>query len=281
MERFETKYDLLNRAYRDTRLKRTTKALMQYLVAKADQLSCHPSVATIAAAIRMSERTVQRHMRLLEKYGYLIRRSRYYRDEQLTNQYEFILDVIDAAEGFSTRNLLKEQAEKCCDDTSNFNKIQCIKQIGKTKLSNKERLVLIYLVHKANQNGIAYGNIHKISKELHMSQRLLWRVILSLREEGYCMLKNQGKNIIVKLNQETDKKEEVYAEETENGQKINKGAEEEIVYPESEKVCFENNDGGRHGADARYPAKKSKGKLKQFLHKCRRTIQRILVHFLS
>ena len=99
MERFETKYDLLNRVYADTRLKRTTKSLMQYLVAKSDDRSCHPSVAVIAAAIRMSERTVQRHIRELEKFRYLLCICRFYLYEQRTKQYEFVLDVVFDSDG--------------------------------------------------------------------------------------------------------------------------------------------------------------------------------------
>lgn len=204
MERFETKYDLLNRVYADTRLKRTTKSLMQYLVAKSDDKSCHPSVATIAAAIRMSERTVQRHMRELEKYHYLVCRKRFYRNEQLTNQYEFVLDVMDTSDtnmrpsadlGMDYKKYMEDhEAEK-----QNLSKIKYIKYISESRLSNKECLVLIYFVHKANQNGIAYSNIKKVSKELHMSARLLWKTILELRAKQYLLLKSNAGRVIVKL----------------------------------------------------------------------------------
>ena len=221
MERFETKYDLLNRVYGDTRLKRTTKALMQYLVAKSDERSCHPSVAVIAKTIRMSERTVQRHMRELEQYGYLIRKARFYRQEQLTNQYEFVLDVMDAPEpqlkrenksSYPDGNSFKESIQ----EDHPFNKIEYIKSIAGTGLSNKECLILIYLVHKANQKGITYGSIKAVSRNLHISQRLLWKIILELRAKGCLMLKNSKGRFMVKLVplsgcsfQQEEKKEQV------------------------------------------------------------------------
>ncbi len=204
MERFETKYDLLNRVYADDRLKRTTKAVMQYLVAKADERSCHPSIATIAATIRMSERTVQRHMRYLEQYGYIKIKSRFYRSEQLPNQYEFVLDVTDDAEhpyikDKESKSTLKEQADRFDRERPVFNKMNYIKGIAGTRLNNKECLVLIYFAHKANRSGITYGSMKTIGQALHMSQRLLWRIIQKLRSEGYLVLKNRKGDVIVKL----------------------------------------------------------------------------------
>lgn len=204
MERFETKYDLLNRVYGDTRLKRTTKALMQYLVAKSDERSCHPSVAAIAKTIGMSERTVQRHMRELEQYGYLVRKARFYRQEQLTNQYEFVLDVMDAPEPQLKRESKSGYPdgisfEESKEEAHPFNKIEYIKSIAGTGLSNKECLVLIYLVHKADQKGITYGSIKTAGRNLHISQRLLWKIILELRAKRCLMLKNSKGRFMVKL----------------------------------------------------------------------------------
>lgn len=224
MERFETKYDLLNRVYGDTRLKRTTKALMQYLVARSDERSCHPSVAAIAKTIRMSERTVQRHMRELEQYGYLVRKARFYCQEQLTNQYEFVLDVMDAPEPQIKREnkssylagISFEEAIQNLQEAHPFNKIEYIKSIAGTGLSNKECLVLIYLVHKADQKGITYGSITAAGRNLHISQRLLWKIILELRAKGCLMLKNSKGRFMVKLMQlsgcsfqQEEKKEQV------------------------------------------------------------------------
>lgn len=207
MEHLETKYDLLNRVYEDVRLKRTSKALMQYLVTMSDQRSCHPSVASIAKGIRMSERTVQRRMRELEQYGYLVRKCRFYRQEQLTNQYEFVLDVIDVPD----QQLKRENKSSYPDeifgalipDMQNeppfHKKIEYIKSISGTGLSNQECLVLIYLVHKANKKGITYDSKENVGRQLHISQRRLWQIILKLRSHGCLMLKSKKGRFVAKL----------------------------------------------------------------------------------
>lgn len=233
MERFETKYDLLNRAYADIRLKRTTKAVMQYLVIKSDHKSCHPSVETIAAAIKMSERTVQRHMRYLEQYGYIIRRSRYYRMEQLTNQYEFVLDVIDSnqekAEAIG-KNMKKETVYNADLQPMQKSKAYYIQEAVKTGLTARERLVFIYMIHKANKAGIAYGSLKLIAKQLHMSRRLLYKTLADLRKKGFLQIKGSG-NLIIKIVPVDDWKKDY--SESEN---ISSGYE----YPECKKVYPEN-----------------------------------------
>ncbi len=89
MQRFETKYDLLNAAYKDPELKKGTIALLQYLVHKSNREQCFPSVDTIAKALGVCRRTVQYNMRKLERAGYIIRKDRYYNHVQSTNQYVF------------------------------------------------------------------------------------------------------------------------------------------------------------------------------------------------
>ena len=178
MERFETKYDLLNQAYKDDRLKRSTKAVMQYLVALSDKTKSHPSVATIARAIGMSDRTVQRHMRLLELYGYLERKSRYYHNEQLTNEYVFNLSVLEAdsdrdrreqVEGvmhqISSTDLNEKKEEKPYRKKTYLNWIY-----QKSDLQPAERVLLVYLVHKAerkdNDNILKNENVDKSIQEV-------------------------------------------------------------------------------------------------------------------
>lgn len=278
MERFETKYDLLDRVYADTRLKRTTKALMQYLVVKSNERSCHPSVATIAKAIRMSGRTVQRHMRYLEQYGYLVRKSRFYRQEQLTNQYEFVLDVMDTSDSKFKQEKIGDRMDKTLAESfekkdSSFNKMKYIRSIAKTGLSNKECLVLIYFIHKANRDGITYGSIKAISRELRMSQRLLWKIILQLRSEGFFMLKNRKGSIAVKMQEVSDRKS-----------KRVEGMVSTQLYPESENVYKEKsslNDPTVKTLKCKRKRKSVKQMIRSFIKKIRSQLCRKLRTFLS
>lgn len=205
MERFETKYDLLNQAYKDDRLKRSTKAVMQYLVALSDKTKSHPSVATIARAIGMSDRTVQRHMRLLELYGYLERKSRYYHNEQLTNEYVFNLSVlgtdpdrIEQVEGvmhqISYTDLNEKKEEKPYRKKTYLNWIY-----QKSDLQPAERVLLVYLVHKADKYGRIYGSIATICKRLRISKRQFCRVLRTIHDKKLVLIQKHGREVVIQL----------------------------------------------------------------------------------
>lgn len=205
MERFETKYDLLNQAYKDDRLKRSTKAVMQYLVALSDKTKSHPSVATIARAIGMSDRTVQRHMRLLELYGYLERKSRYYHNEQLTNEYVFNLSVLEAdsdrreqVEGvmhqISSTDLNEKKEEKPYRKKTYLNWIY-----QQSDLQPAERVLLVYLVHKADRHGRSYGSIATICKRLRISKRQFCRVLQVIHDKKLVRIQKHGREVVIQL----------------------------------------------------------------------------------
>lgn len=249
MERFETKYDLLNKAYQDIRLKRTTKAIMQYLVMKSDEKGCHPSVATIAEAIGRSERTVQRHMRILEHAGYISNSSRFYQQNQLTNQYSFQLDVMDEEHrdivpiGAGMKEEIAAEREQSmefdqngagcvpsmsCEDQTGITKSKYIQSIYQSQLSAGERMLLIYMIHKANQGGLVYGRIDRICRELHMSRRLLYRTIRRLRQMGAILVKSRHGDILVKLQNMGDS--------TSNVSENHHESRERKLYPESKNI---------------------------------------------
>jgi DNA-binding MarR family transcriptional regulator len=174
MQRFETKFDLLNKAYNDETLKKGTIALFQYLVYKSNKEQCFPSVDTIAVALNVCKRTVQYNMRKLEKAGYIIRKDRWYNHQQLTNQYVFNLGVTEetkAAQCCFKQN--KEEVESCFkqdidrenankngeyqnNSQSEISKTAELLKIYKMPLSCREKLLLIYLFHRANKKGIVY-----------------------------------------------------------------------------------------------------------------------------
>lgn len=248
MERFETKYDLLNKAYQDTRLKRTTKAIMQYLVMKSDEKGCHPSVATIAEAIGRSERTVQRHMRILEHTGYISNISRYYQQNQLTNQYSFQLDIMDEEHrdivpiGAGMKEEIAAEREQSmesdqsgagcvpsmsCEDQTGITKSKYIQSIYQSQLSSGERMALIYMVHKADQSGLVYGSIDRICHELHMSRRLLYRILRKLRQMHAILVKSRHGGILVKL--------QYMGDNTSNASEYHHESRREL-YPESKNI---------------------------------------------
>lgn len=209
MERFETKYDLMNRVYQDSRLKRTTKAVMQYLVALSGKEKCNPAVSTIAQAIGMSERTVQRHMRLLEQYGYIERKSRYYRHEQITNEYVFILSVVDGDKKKRLPIGNREEGQKLTAAGASaegipshpVRKKEYLEWIYQQNhsLGAAERVLFAFLTHKADMHGRVYGRIMNICQELHISRRQLKRLLCSIRSKGMIQLKSNQDMIAVQL----------------------------------------------------------------------------------
>lgn len=282
MERFVTKYDLLNLVYQDNTLKKTTKAVMQYLVALSDAEKCHPAVATIAGALGVSARTVQRHMRFLEKAGYLQRKSRYYRQEQLTNEYRFVLDfTTDKSTGRAIGKVSKDtllqmdkeqviqegnqiEASDSCGQKKDF-----LKYIYKLQLKPVQKTLLIYLVHKSNQNAVCYGAIREICRELHISERLLRYSLRVLRQLSFIKIKSGCGKLVVKVDLEQLKLKHSMQE-----QKSNLKKESGKVQPEIRNRADIKIQEARH-------ERKTKGWWRRKIEFFRNLIQGIRHHFLS
>lgn len=196
MQRFENKYDLLNAAYRDASLKKGAVLLLQYLVYKSNIRQCFPSVDTIARALNVCKRTVQYNMRKLEQAGYIIRESRWYNHQQLTNQYVFNFGVIEdnadaCADSSAFREALKEFAG---ERQQSVKKIEIISRIYNRDLSAREKLLLIYLYHKANNQGIAYGMPSTFMAAIGVKEHTLNMLLRKLREKGLILIKRGRKH---------------------------------------------------------------------------------------
>lgn len=194
MQRFETKYDLLNAVYSDKELKKGAILLLQYLVHKSNKEKCFPAVETIAKALNVCRRTVQYNMRKLENAGYIIRKERWYNHQQLTNQYVFNLGVTDDKPGISQytdvekdtiqSSLFNNQEEQCDGfNQVNLNKAEEILKIYGMSLSGREKMLLIYLFHKANQKGLTYNSVNAITEAIGIGRRTFNKLLRSLRRK--------------------------------------------------------------------------------------------------
>lgn len=220
MQRFETKYDLLNAAYKDKELKKGTILLLQYLVHKANKEQCFPSVDTIAKALNVCRRTVQYNMRKLECAGYIIRKDRWYNHQQLTNQYVFNLGVTEDKSGkiryTETEkkkinqvlfNIPECQDTGLCEDIlekddhqGNIHKAQEILKIYNMPLSGREKLLLVYLYHRANKQGIAYDIPAVFMEAIGVGERTLKLLLRKLRSKNLIQMKHMqlsGRRILV------------------------------------------------------------------------------------
>lgn len=285
MERVANKYDLLNQAYADEHLKRTTKAVMQYLVALSNSTGCHPAVATIARAVRTSERTVQRHIRILEQAGYIIKKTRFYHQEQLTNEYLFPLDVIEEAEHTGVKS--GSRAE------TTLQKRAYMDQIYQASLSAGEQVVLIYFIHKANRQGRVIKLKADIMQACHMSWRLVCRYLVSLQHKGILIGYSRRNYVCCRLQpQEQWQMPMQTADETPNATPEKQPDNPDAagmhrtgqVYPESEKVYQEKHYPDDHSVKILIPEGKRKN-VKQFIRQAlkniRKQLHRWLGHLLS
>lgn len=169
MQRFEDKFDLLEKAYKDEKLKKGTIALLQYLVHKSNKTHCFPAVDTIAAALGCCRRTVQYNMRKLENGGYIIRKDRWYNHQQLSNQYCFAVGIID------DENLVANSSNECkklCnnffDQAKDMKKADQIRKVYASGLSAGEKMLLANFCYRANKKGIVYGTISSLKNGIGM-----------------------------------------------------------------------------------------------------------------
>lgn len=233
MQRFETKFDLLQEAYKDTSLKKGTIALLQYLVYKSNREECYVSVGTIAAALNVCVRTVQNNMRKLEQAGYVIRKDRWYDHQQLSNRYIFNLGVTDEAEGEGTpadqaenvqafreaeyeeydkylihREMdiwkwvqeLESENPKDTGDAEPFSKIELLKEIYALPLSGREKELLVYLIHKANERGMAYVQPEVFMEAVGVASATLEKWLKKLRDKSLIKVQAMdadGKKVIL------------------------------------------------------------------------------------
>lgn len=200
MQKFESKFDLLKAAYEDEKLKKSTIALLQYLVHKSNKEQCFPAVETIAKAMNVCKRTVQYNMRKLEAAGYIIRKDRYYNHTQLSNQYIFNLGIKDENQ---KRELLYSDKEKEAlneflfhnlgeNHKPDMNKSKEVLKIYNMNLSKYEKLLLVYLLHKADKYAFVYEEIDTYMKAIGVCRSTMLRLLNGLRKKGLILVKSMS-----------------------------------------------------------------------------------------
>lgn len=205
MQRFENKYDLLNAVYQDTQLKKSAVTLFQYLVHKSNREQCFPSVETIAKALNVCKRTVQYNMRKLEAAGYIIRKDRYYNHQQLSNQYIFNFGVVeDGTSGVQrySETVKEYMADEMgvCESSDDIRKAQVLHKIYGLQYSSREKLLLIYLYHKANNKGLVYANEQEVMDAIGVGLQTFYKLLSALCRRGLLKVKYMifsGKRLLI------------------------------------------------------------------------------------
>ena len=205
MQRFENKYDLLNAVYQDENMKKGTITLFQYLVHKSNKEYCFPSVETIAKALNVCVRTVQYNMRKLEAAGYIIRKDRYYNHQQLSNQYIFNFGVceesITAKQRYSEEDKEYLASEMGISESSNdIYKALSLQRIYEMSVGSREKLLLTYFYHKANNKGLVYIRGHEAMDAIGVSTQTYYKLLSALCRRGFLKVKYMlvsGKRLLV------------------------------------------------------------------------------------
>ncbi|MGN0494954.1 MAG: helix-turn-helix domain-containing protein [Lachnospiraceae bacterium] len=200
MQRFETKFDLLKAAYNDDELKKSAVALLQYLVHKSNKEQCFPAVETIAKAMNVCKRTVQYNMRKLEAAGYIIRKDRYYNHQQLSNQYIFNFGIVDEQKQLGENLYSDSEKEELNEFLFNnlgknsapdMEKSKEVIKIYNMNLSKYEKLLLIYLLHKADKYAFVYEEMSTYMKAIGVCRATFVRLLNGLRKKGLILVKSK------------------------------------------------------------------------------------------
>lgn len=122
------KGDLLNKVYKSN-LPSRAKQVMFYLINRANaEGTCFPSVKTIASDCGVSERTIQRTMKILMDEGFVTKEERY-RDNggQTSNLYKLTVDLEnDNDEGRENKDIKKENLIENKESKSSHENIESL-----------------------------------------------------------------------------------------------------------------------------------------------------------
>ena len=124
------KYEILEKVYKSN-LPSRAKQIMFYLINRANaEGTCFPSVRTIASDCGISERTIQRTMKVLLEEGFVIKENRY-RDNggQSSNLYKLQIEPENNIDNQSNSNEVKIKEEKLEleeEKNDNFESIETI-----------------------------------------------------------------------------------------------------------------------------------------------------------
>ena len=69
----------------------------------------------------------------------------------------------------------------------------------KSDLQPAERVLLVYLVHKADKHGRSYGSIATICKRLRISKRQFCRVLRTIHDKKLVRIQKHGREVVIQL----------------------------------------------------------------------------------
>ena len=159
------KYELLEKVYKSN-LPSRAKQIMFYLINRSNaEGTCFPSVRTIASDCGISERTIQRTMKVLLEEGFVIKENRY-RDNggQSSNLYKLQIEPEKNINNHTNSNEDKIKEEKLelveqnndndeSTETITFDDYIEANEIKNDNLNNEKQTVFNILIQEIAQDG--------------------------------------------------------------------------------------------------------------------------------
>ena len=185
------------------------KSVFLNLLSRMDQKGyCYPAVNTMEKEIGFCERTIQRQTNALAEKGYIVKAEQKAMGKQFTNRYyltpeeqrEFFFNDDDIKQWIQKEDVFQEFLKKEEVIVSIQYKYLCLQILYRSMKMNKyEKLLLGYLIMRADKEAFTYFSIERLSATLRIPfyktrrvlKTLIYRKLLHISQKiinGECVM---------------------------------------------------------------------------------------------
>ena len=185
------------------------KSVFLNLLSRIDQKGyCYPAVNTMEKEIGFCERTIQRQTNALAEKGYIVKAEQKAMGKQFTNRYyltpeeqrEFFFNDDDIKQWIQKEDVFQEFLKKEEVIVSIQYKYLCLQILYRSMKMNKyEKLLLGYLIMRADKEAFTYFSIERLSATLRIPfyktrrvlKTLIYRKLLHISQKiinGECVM---------------------------------------------------------------------------------------------
>ena len=185
------------------------KSVFLNLLSRMDKKGyCYPAVNTMEKEIGFCERTIQRQTNALAEKGYIVKAEQKVMGKQFTNRYyltpeeqrEFFFNDNDIKQWIQEKEVFQEFLKKEEVVVSIEYKYLCLQILYRSMKMNKyEKLLLGYLIMRADKEAFTYFSIERVSAALRIPfyktrralKTLIYRKVLHISQKiirGECVI---------------------------------------------------------------------------------------------
>lgn len=177
------------------------KSVFLNLISRMDKKGyCYPAVNTMEKETGYCERTIQRQTNKLAKKGYIVKVEQKAMGKQFTNRYyltpemdrEFFFNDGDIREVIVSQEVFQDFLKKEEVIVSTEYKHHCLHVLYRSmKITKLEKLLLAYLIMRADQEAFTYFSMERLSETLKIPywklrramKTLIYRKIIHISQE--------------------------------------------------------------------------------------------------